>query len=267
MNLSRLLAISRPRYWAYLAGSYLIGFAIASNQVNDFFSLPFAYSFFYFLIPANFFLYGLYDYFDRVPAKKETADNASLLNFLLISLIFTLPLFALVSTHTLVILLCFLTVAVFYNAPPMRFRSMAFFDCASQLIYILPGYFGYMQLTGKSLPFFTILYLACWPAAMYLFSIIPSIDADKKANVTTSATYLGETWSLLVCLVLWLIFAVYVTSLNPFFVVTFIYPSIPLYLLYHTEKSIDTFHYRLPYVNTLAAAVLFGYLYISKFYL
>jgi hypothetical protein len=73
--------------------------------------------------------------------------------------------------------------------------------------------------------------------------------------------------SLLVCFLLWFIFAVFTTSINPYFVVSFIYPAIPLYLLYHKDVRIESVYAKFPIINTVIGAVLFGYLVYIKFYL
>ncbi len=60
-----IFKISRPRFWLYLAGPYLLGYAAGVNNLNDFISAKFAVYFLFFLIIANIFLYGVNDYFDN----------------------------------------------------------------------------------------------------------------------------------------------------------------------------------------------------------
>lgn len=277
MSIRRILVMSRPRFWSYLAGPYLIGYTLAANSIDSFFTLPFLYTLFYFLIPANLFLYGINDYFDRDVDRKNpkktsyesrvTVDEMpAVLNFTLISLIFTLPLFAYMNAYGLAILLCFLLLSAFYSVPPIRFKTMPFFDSASNMLYILPGLLGFAQISPSIVSFSTLVYLSCWPAAMHLFSAIPDIDADRGAKINTSATYFRKTWSLTVCLLLWLIFAVFATSVNPLFVVSFMYPSIPLYLLYHHDVSIESVYRKFPLFNTFIGTILFAYLFITQFY-
>lgn len=276
MNIRRIITISRPRFWSYLAGPYLIGYVLVASSVKDFYSFPFLYSVFYFLLPANFFLYGINDYFDRKidrvnPRKKthesivESHESTTVLNFVLISLIFAMPMWAFLNPYALSILFCFLLLGAFYSAPPIRLKTIRFFDSFSNILYILPGLLGYAQLLPDIVSFSNLLYLACWPIAMHLFSAIADIDADKKANIQTTATYLGRTKGLLACLVLWVVFAAYVTSIDDLYVFSFVYPSIPLYLLYHREVKIERLYWKFPMLNTLIGAALFLYLYMSKF--
>ncbi len=68
MRLARVLRISRPRFWIYELGPYMIGVLgaiLITNQsrgVLDFWTiLLFG---FYFLIPANIWIYGINDIYD-----------------------------------------------------------------------------------------------------------------------------------------------------------------------------------------------------------
>lgn len=276
MNIKRLLSLSRPRFWTYLAGPYVVGYTLAARNLSDFQSATFWYSLFYFLVPANLFLYGINDYFDRHidrvnPKKKDKetsvsqSESALVINFVLLSLLFVLPLLAYLNRPAISVLLCFLVLSAFYSAPPIRLKTIPFLDSISNMLYILPGILGYVQLLPGQPSLSTILYLACWPAAMHLFSAIPDIESDKKSGIETSATVLGKPMSLLLCLILWLIFAIYATSIDNLFVVSFIYPSIPFYLLYHTEVSIERAYWKFPLLNTMMGGGLVIYLLITKF--
>lgn len=278
MNIKRIITLSRPRFWTYLAGPYLVGYTIAANGRADFLSFPFLYTVFYFLLPANFFLYGINDYFDRSldasnPRKesRETrltrTESVEVLNFALISLIFTLPLFAYLHSYSLAVLLFFLLLAVFYSAPPIRLKTMTFLDSVSNILYLLPGFVGYTQFKSLPVPVSVLMALSCWPIAMHIFSAIPDIESDRHAGITTTAVQLGRGRSLFVCFVLWLIFAAFATSINPFFVVSFLYAAIPLYLLYHDDISVEKVYWKFPLINGILGAALFFYLMYIRFYL
>ena len=60
-----LLAVSRPRFWFYLAGPVLVGLAWGAPDLGSVLTPVTIALFAYFLVPANVFLYGLNDYFDR----------------------------------------------------------------------------------------------------------------------------------------------------------------------------------------------------------
>ena len=64
MKLSYLLKISRPRFWIYLLGPYLIGIIAATDTVDILYTIPFWIGFLYFLFPANLLIYGANDISD-----------------------------------------------------------------------------------------------------------------------------------------------------------------------------------------------------------
>lgn len=277
MNIYRLAEISRPRIWLYLAAPYAIGYAAATTSAAQFYTFGFWYTLFYFLIPANFFLYGISSYFDRMvdiynPKKKQYESPAQkhemkvILNFVLISLIFTLPLFSYLERYPISVLFCFLLLSAFYSAPPIRFKTIPFLDAASNMLYVLPGILGFTQLTNRPPAISMVIALTCWAAGVYLFSKISRRVSDRRVRISTSATYLGRTRSLYACAGLWLFFAIYMTSLNPLFSIAFLYPAIPIYILLREPEDMDSIHRRFTLMNAELMAALFFYLLISKFY-
>jgi 4-hydroxybenzoate polyprenyltransferase len=71
MNIVR---ISRPRFWLYLFGPYLVGLAAAATSASDFVRVDSILFGLYFLLPANLLVYGINDIFDfetdRLNPKK-----------------------------------------------------------------------------------------------------------------------------------------------------------------------------------------------------
>ena len=63
-RLSYLVALSRPRFWFYLAGPVVVGVAVAATSVDELFGSTAVALFAYFLLPANVLLYGVNDIFD-----------------------------------------------------------------------------------------------------------------------------------------------------------------------------------------------------------
>jgi 4-hydroxybenzoate polyprenyltransferase len=77
-----LISVSRPRFWFYLAGTYLVGVVYAIDNFN-FGQGWFWLSLIYFLLPANLILYGVNDLSDReidlVNPKKNGQKKARLM--------------------------------------------------------------------------------------------------------------------------------------------------------------------------------------------
>ncbi len=269
-NLQIILKISRPRFWSYLAGPFLIGF-VMGNGVNTVFTNPlFILFMLYFLLPANILLYGINDLFDtdtdKFNEKKKTHEllfksyNESILQISVLAsigisllLIFFIP-----STISKIIFVLFLLLSIFYSTPPLRFKKHPFVDSASNVLYVLPGLFGYL-LYGNSVSALALIAIAAWPIAMHLFSAIPDIAADKKAGLKTTAIVLGSQKSLVLCSVLWSIsvIAAYNTFLSNAAFLGIIYPLLPLLAL-KTNKT-EKIYWLFPYINTLLGCLLFFY--------
>lgn len=273
MDIKTILKISRPRFWFYLAGPYLVGYAFGLNSIYQLNSFYFYIHFLYFLIPANIFLYGINDICDEDTDKfndkkinyehlLRSNEKRLLIGILIacIGLSFILLSFQpLIEAQFLITL--FLILSFFYSAPPLRFKAKPIIDSASNILYALPGIIAYFQTTNSFPPFLIILALFCWTTAMHLFSAIPDISADKKAHLKTTALTLGHNNSLIACAALWTITAIATiwTTESYLSIVVLIYPLIPLLLLINKDFKIKKIYKLFPYINTLAGFILFLY--------
>lgn len=218
MTLSTILKISRPRFWFYLAGPYLIGLAAAADSWGEAWSMPSLIWGLFWLLPANLLLYGVNDINDyatdrRNPKKKlyeqlvKPDQFADLKRAILIA---TLPFFPMlfVSGRLAVgILYLFLGLAYFYSAPPIRAKSIPFLDSVFNILYILPGLFGYVLAGGSELSPKAMVAAACWCLAMHAFSAVPDITVDRKAKIHTVGTTLGFYGTLVASMALFIISA------------------------------------------------------------
>ena len=79
MKLIDLIRISRPKFWLYLAGTYFVGLVFAIENPIQLLTPFFILNFLFFLIPANFLLYGINDYFDfdtdQYNDKKDSHEH------------------------------------------------------------------------------------------------------------------------------------------------------------------------------------------------
>lgn len=281
-NLKLLLKISRYRFWIYTAGPYLLGYLLATPTMNNsiFFSPQFLLSFFYFLIPANIFIYGINDYFDEDTDKHnpkkgvkehklKVTDKTFLKTSLVISSIFSLLfLFSLPSPLSKVPFIIFIFLSFFYSAPPLRFKSKPFLDSTSNVLYIIPGIVAYSQFTGYLPPLIPIIGFWFWASAMHLFSAIPDIVSDKKAGINTTAVLLGKQKSLILCAILWALFSsvTFLLFNNWILLTTLIYPAIPIYLLFKKKLNLSKIYWYFPYINTLIGFIAFLLIVESKMY-
>lgn len=265
-----LATISRPRFWLYVAGPYLLGAAAGSPtfyQHPGFYALAV-----FFALPANLFLYGINDYHDhdtdRLNPKKQstehllTTDERPMLRVVLscTAALYFLCAFWLHNLVTSALLLFLLFLSYAYSAPPLRFKQRPFIDSLSNGLYVLPGVTGYYAYAGH-LPAWNILLAGVlWAAAMHLFSAIPDIESDRRADLTTSAVYLGETRALLMCSLLWtLSFASVADTLftiAPWSIPLIVYPLLPLYIL-RKRKNVLEKYWWFPFINAVNGALLF----------
>jgi len=263
MTFATILHISRPRFWMYLAGPYLLGALFAGADLFDP-SVIFVINFFYFLVIANIYLYGINDLFDRdtdaLNPKKEGKEHLlqskeiSSLGWVLFSLLLISAVLIWFQPNPLTqqLFIAYILLASFYSAPPLRFKAKPIIDSLSNVLYAFPAFIAYATYTGEIVSWSVFLLALCWTAAMHLYSAIPDIEADKKATLMTSAIFFGEKISLVICSLLWGIFSFLVISSTWGYSLSFlslVYPLLPLWVLF-TKKDIEKVYWFFPYLNT-----------------
>lgn len=261
-----LLKVSRPRFWLYLAGPFLIGLG---NHI-DTFSL---YAFLYFLIPANFFLYGVNDLWDKdtdaLNVKKSSREvriinnqqEQTLKKYVTVSLLLSLPLFIFADTTVRLLFGVFFLLAYFYSAFPIRLKGRYFFDSMSNVLYIIPGIISYVYVTGEMPPLAFCIAGALWASSMHLFSAIPDIIPDTKSGVRTTAVLLGTRKSLLLCSIYWGLAGYAVQSYRALFLIGLLYSLIPLvlYLRHANPDNILKVYWYFPMLNGVIGFTLYLY--------
>ncbi len=214
-----LLKVSRPRFWIYVFGPYLIGLAAGAETSTDLLDWRVFLFGAYFLFPANLLIYGINDIFDydtdRLNEKKsgyETIVESEFRGKLIFWILAANAPFIVVAAATLPFLLPalagFLFFSIFYSSPPIRAKAIPFLDSAFNILYIFPGILAYRMLAGDYPPISIVIAGALWTAAMHAYSAVPDIQADMKAGLSTIATTLGTFPTLAVCGVLYISSAV-----------------------------------------------------------
>lgn len=276
LSLKQLILISRPRFWMYVLGTFLVGMIAAGN--------PFNYNFFivlklvlfsiFFSFPANLFIYGvndIYDYqTDILNDKKINYESflspeyhRFLWKVIGIMLLPLLGLFFFINTHTIIALIIFLFTGFFYSAGPIRAKSKPFLDILfSSTIYVTPAIIGYFLTDNTQVSWLAVISGIIWACAMQTYSAVPDIEADSKAGIQTLATYLGAKKALYFCLI-----ANFVFSLMSYFMVGYlalifgvVYIGIVLFSITNAKKVFKYYTY-FPLVNVVAGATLYFYLF------
>jgi lycopene elongase/hydratase (dihydrobisanhydrobacterioruberin-forming) len=264
LHLRRLIKISRPRFWFYTAGPFLLGYMAGLPKPRDLFTPMFWLPFLFFLIPANVFIYGINDLFDRETdalnaAKKGDAarenlltdEQARMLRFVLFGVIFLAGLYFIVLPGTLTrgIFALFMLLCTVYSAPP-RLKAIPFLDSYSNVLYVLPGYLGYTLTAGTLPPAPILIGGMLWAAGMHAYSALPDIAPDREAGITTVAVRLGERGGLIFVMLNWLVFALLMLSvIGAIGLPTLVYPLIPLVLLFRPPGTIRRVYWWFPLLN------------------
>lgn len=267
--IKKILHISRPRFWFYTFGPYILGSVAASRFLP---SDPFFYIYgLYFFIFANIFIYGINDIFDyetdKLNQKKREKEllvqksfHLPLINtILLTNLPFVLGTLVL-PNESMVWFGAFIFLGLFYSAPPLRFKSLPFLDSISNILYAIPGFFAYSLLRDDAISWIIFIAAGCWTAAMHAYSAVPDIEEDSKANISTIATSLGKNKTLLVCA-----FLFFISGLCMFFYLgwfsifaSMLYLSFCARTIFLKEKSdLLQLYYLFPYINLLVGMGIF----------
>jgi len=210
-NLSFLIKVSRPRFWLYLFGPYLIGLVAGAQDPNTLLRPLYVVIGIYFLFPANLLVYGvndIYDYeTDKLNPKKVEYETLVTpekryglwlaifaANFAFVGLLF------LADWPVVIPALAFLFFSIFYSAPPIRAKAIPIVDSLFNFLYVMPGVLAYGLVANQFPSARIILAGGLWTMAMHAYSAIPDIEADRDARVSTVATLLGKNGTLLFCL-------------------------------------------------------------------
>jgi 4-hydroxybenzoate polyprenyltransferase len=262
-----LFKLSRPRFWFYLAGPVLVGLVYAADTPKELLLSPLNFAlFFYFLLPANVFLYGVNDYFDadideKNPKKEEKevryTDDSVVAAVVVASGAAGLGFVPFLPATALVWLGFFFALAVGYSAPPVRFKTKPVLDSVSNGLYIVPGVIAFLSLASPgALPPLAVVGAWLWAMGMHTFSAVPDIEPDRAADIETTATVLGETRTLWYCALVWgTSAAVFATVSVPFAALLLVYPALALGVEY-TGVSVDRAYWYFPLLNTGVGGVI-----------
>lgn len=285
MKIKRLLNISRPRFWIYEIGPYIIGIAAATGLVAyPWYSIPVLVFFIFFTYPANIYIYGIndvYDYdTDKLNPKKVSYESlvmpdeqkGLLKHIMLVSLPFALYAVFLISTGVMntvsgIAFLAFLFFAGFYSAKPIRAKARPIFDSIfSAGHYVATAVFSYLlvssllnQQINWALTGIATIAGLFWAISMHAYSAVPDIKADGDAGLQTIATKLGKKGTIAVCAALYAIAGIlsYLWLKEIGIALTLVY----LYIMYTSFNADDerlfTIYKKFPVVNTIAGMIIF----------
>ncbi|WP_262178217.1 prenyltransferase [Haloarcula laminariae] len=260
-----LFWLSRPRFWLYQGGPVVVAATYAADGPGELFSPLAVALFLYFTVPANVFLYGVNDIFDRDidehnPKKDEGREVSYRGDRVVVAAIVASGLLAAgflpwLPPLGLLALFGWAALSIEYSAPPLRFKTTPFLDSLSNGLYILPGVVAYAAIEGVAPPASAVAGAWLWTMGMHTFSAIPDIEPDREAGIETTATYLGESNTYYYCVMCWLTAAFVFTFTHWVFgALLLVYPGLVFGIL-AVGVDIDQAYWWYPAINTLVGTV------------
>lgn len=271
MHIARLFQISRPRFWIYLLGPYLIGSILAFEARELLFQWQFWLGCIYFTLPANLLIYGVNDIFDyetdKLNPKKveyETivtpAQRIPLgIAIICLNIPFIIALY-LINPATLFGLFGFLFLGIQYSAFPIRAKAIPFLDSFFNILYIFPGVIAYALFSlDMNISWYLLISAGLWTMAMHTYSAIPDIEADKASNTSTIATILGAKFTLLYCFICYTVAGILLAQFSiPLGIMIVLIYGFMIGLSY-AQKTAQIFklYTYFPLINTITGFILF----------
>ncbi len=264
-RLSYLLTLSRPRFWLYLAGPVVVGVAYAADAPGELFTPATVALFAYFLLPANVFLYGVNDVYDREidaanPKKEDREARYRGQGYVPAAVglcaALAIPLVPLVGTAAVPWLAAFLVLGAAYSAPPARLKTTPLLDSVSNGLYVTPGIAAYAAVAGTGPPLLAIAGGWLWAMGMHTFSAIPDIEPDRETGIRTTATVLGESRTYAYCGACWLAAAAAFGALDVRLgALLLVYPAL-VAAIATASVAVDRAYWWFPAINTVVGAAL-----------
>lgn len=278
-KLKWLLKVSRPRFWPYLCGPFVVGLIAAGTVEATSTKLLLVAMGLYFTFSANLLIYGINDVYDyetdkNNPKKQgyEALVTPKQHNFLASAIAvsnfpFLLPFlfWGSIAASARISLALFLFFGVAYSAPPIRAKVRPVLDTLFNSLYVFPALVSYGLVTNSWPSPKLFIAAVLWCMAMHAYSAVPDISADKKAKLSTIATLLGARGTLLFCFVCYMAAAVLSYGVLGWFSVVFgaIYMAMMVRsLTLPTRDNVFKLYKWFPTLNLIVGFSLFWWVYL-----
>jgi 4-hydroxybenzoate polyprenyltransferase len=199
--------------WINTAYPFAVAYLLTTRQVD----VTLVIGTIFFLIPYNMAMYGINDVFDyesdlRNPRKggahgavlDRRMHHVTLWAAALTCLPFVVYLGIIGSPLSWFVLGASLFFLVFYSAPPLRLKEVAFADSVTSSIHFFsPAVYG-LVIAGAIWTWqlaAVILAFALWGVASHAFGAVQDVVADRAAGISSIATAQGARWTVRFALV------------------------------------------------------------------
>jgi lycopene elongase/hydratase (dihydrobisanhydrobacterioruberin-forming) len=282
MTPQKILKLSRPRFWIYLLGPFILGITMGIEKGVQYEFITYIYLalfFIYFTFPANFLLYAIndiYDYATDILNPKKTRYEAMISppeHFLTWTIILatSVPILLTgfgIKTTAFLALVAFWGLSAFYSADPIRAKARPFLDSAFNILYLMPGIIGYALIRDDIGNYQLVLAGALWCMAMHAYSAVPDIVSDTKAGLSTVATKLGFDRTLLVCLLFYITASLLtIPFFSYFFLIPLVVYSILIYLSMNAGvQNIFKIYTYFPVINTSLGFLIYIFILWNNYF-
>lgn len=279
LTLKEVFLLSRPRFWFYVLGTFLVGVIASGNLFlyDDVTTLLLIAFGLFFSLPANVFIYGVNDIYDyqtdihndkkiKYESVLQREKHSSLWKVISLLLLPFVPLLFLINLPSNLALLVFLFTGLFYSARPIRAKSKPPLDVLfSAIIYVSPALVGFFITGNTNIQWLAVFGGLIWAFGMQTYSAVPDMVADKKAGVNTLAIMLGEKLALWFCFMCYAISATIGFYYVGFIAIAFgsVYGVMVLLSIYNNTKLFKYYTY-FPLINVITGAILFFYLFFKE---
>ncbi|MFA7193470.1 MAG: prenyltransferase [Candidatus Paceibacterota bacterium] len=280
MQIKRLLKISRPRFWIYEIGPYIVGIAAAAGiTLNAWLLIPAIIFFFFFTYPANIFIYGINDIFDyetdKLNPKKISYESLVMpeewpklwKNIILFCAPFLVYGFFVLNIQSFIALLAFFFFAGFYSSTPIRAKARPFLDsifsaghyvATAVFSYLMINYFLNQEITWVNLAIGTLAGMF-WAIAMHAYSAVPDIQADRDAKLETIATKLEKNKTIILCSVLYALSGILAFKFLGIvsIILSLVYVVFMIKSIKTTDEQLFKIYTYFPKINSLSGMIIF----------
>ena len=215
--INKLFFVSRPISWPNTAFPFAAGYLVSGGSVD----LMFVLATIYFLGPYNLLMYGINDVYDyesdiRNPRKggiegmreQKSLHPAIIRAVYITNIPFVIAMIALgsiVSTSVLSIILFFV---VAYSAAKLRFKEIPILDSITISLHFVGPLLFALTLNGfatAAWPYVVAFFL--WGIASHAFGAVQDIIPDRKAKISSIATFFGARFTMRMVMIIYMIAA------------------------------------------------------------
>jgi 4-hydroxybenzoate polyprenyltransferase len=169
-------------------------------------------------------------------------------------------------TTSIILLIPVFFFSYYYSVLPIRAKAKPFLDGLFNILYIVSPFILYIFFQefykypiGINTVYIFIASYA-WTIALHFYSAIPDIYADAQAWLRTTAVYLGKSWALIYCGILYLIATVLSYPTLGWFSVIGWCIYIGMMVISYRYDDIFWLYKKFPLINLIVGFALFWYI-------